>query len=142
MDPMSHEPPPLVPESAGSAPGRSLDRAAGYRAAPYDLLHPDIHRAMKRYWRTNVGIMLVLLAVWAVVGLGCGVLWADWLNSLTVNGKPFRLGGFPLGFWFAQQGSIIVFVGLILVYAVLLNLLDRRHHLEIERLRRQREASP
>ena len=69
---------------------------------------------MQGYWRKNVTIMIVLLAIWAFVGLGCGVLFADWLNQ-------FKLGGFPLGFWFAQQGSIIVFIILILGYAILLN---------------------
>ena len=72
---------------------------------------------MQGYWRKNVTIMIVLLTIWAFVGLGCGVLFADWLNQ-------FSLGGFPLGFWFAQQGSIIVFIILILVYAILLNRLD------------------
>ena len=84
--------------------------------------------------------MLVLLAIWLIAGLGCGVLWADRLNAIQFRGQPLRLGGFPLGFWFAQQGSIIIFVLLILVYALLLNGLDRRHHQEILELRRQREA--
>ena len=53
---------------------------------------------------------------------------ADWLNG-------FRLGGFPLGFWFAQQGSIMVFVVLILIYALLLNRLDAHHHAELSELR-------
>ena len=75
---------------------------------------------MQGYWRKNVTIMVVLLAIWAFVGLGCGVLFADWLNQ-------FSLGGFPLGFWFAQQGSIIVFIILILVYAILLNRLDNEY---------------
>jgi putative solute:sodium symporter small subunit len=78
-----------------------------------------------RYWRANAVFMSVLLAVWAVVGLGCGVLFADSLNEVEV-------GGFKLGFWFAQQGSIIVFVLLILVYAVGMNRLDRRHRDEAE----------
>jgi putative solute:sodium symporter small subunit len=73
-----------------------------------------------RYWRANVRIMAILLLIWASVGLGCGVLFADTLNQ-------WSLGGFPLGFWFAQQGSILVFVLLILVYALLLNRLDRRY---------------
>jgi putative solute:sodium symporter small subunit len=77
-----------------------------------------------RYWRSNLRIMAVLLAVWAFCGLGCGILWADWLNQ-------FHLGGFPLGFWFAQQGSIVVFVVLILVYALMMGRLDRRHHAEL-----------
>ena len=95
-----------------------------------DVHDPRIRAAIDRYWRQNIRIMAVLLAVWAVVGLGCGVLFADALNQ-------FRLGGFPLGFWFAQQGSIIVFVLLILVYSLLLNRLDDRHHREIERIQRE-----
>ena len=75
---------------------------------------------MQGYWRKNVTIMIVLLAIWAFVGLGCGVLFADWLNQ-------FQLGGSPLGFWFAQQGSIIVFIILILIYAILLNRLDNEY---------------
>ena len=78
-----------------------------------------------RYWRANAVFMSVLLAVWAVVGLGCGVLFADSLNEVEV-------GGFKLGFWFAQQGSIIVFVLLILIYALGMNRLDRRHRDEAE----------
>ena len=65
--------------------------------------------------------MAVLLIIWAAAGLGAGVLFADTLNA-------WSLGGIPLGFWFAQQGSIMVFVVLILIYAVLLNRLDRQHH--------------
>ena len=72
--------------------------------------------------------MAVLLAIWAIAGLGCGVLFADTLNR-------FRLGGFPLGFWFAQQGSILIFVLLILVYGLLLNRLDAEHHRDLERIR-------
>lgn len=77
-------------------------------------------RALQRYWRSNIKIMSALLAVWAVVGLGCGVLFADALNS-------FKLGGVPLGFWFAQQGSIATFVVLILIYAILMNRLDAKY---------------
>ena len=72
---------------------------------------------MQGYWQKNVKIMIVLLAIWAFVGLGCGVLFADWLNQ-------FQLGGFPLGFWFAQQGSIVVFIVLILVYCLKMDRID------------------
>ena len=82
---------------------------------------------LSEYWRANVRIMAVLLVIWALVGLGCGVLFADWLNA-------FRIGGFPVGFWFAQQGSIIVFIVLIRVYCSLLNRLDERY--------RDRHAAP
>lgn len=73
-----------------------------------------------RYWRANAILVTVLLSVWAVAGLGCGILFVEPLNE-------FELGGFPLGFWFAQQGSIIVFVLLILVYAIGMNRIDRHH---------------
>jgi putative solute:sodium symporter small subunit len=99
-----------------------------------DLYNPRIVESIERYWRKNVLIMVVLLVVWAVVGLGCGVLIADWLNN-------FSLGGFPLGFWFAQQGSIVVFVLLILVYSVLLNRLDAQHSTELSRLRQENSIS-
>ena len=79
--------------------------------------------ASRRYWRKNIEVMGVLLLVWAAVGLGAGVLFADSLNAL-------HIGGFPLGFWFAQQGSIIVFVVLILVYALVMNRLDAAHRAE------------
>ena len=90
--------------------------------------NPLVAASLRRYWRSNLIIMAVLLTIWAVVGLGCGILFADWLNQ-------FKLGGFPLGFWFAQQGSIITFVILILIYCILLNRLDRRHHDELQALR-------
>lgn len=69
--------------------------------------------------------MLILLAFWALAGLGCGILFADTLNEINV-------GGFPLGFWFAQQGSIIVFVVLILVFCLVMNRRDLKHHEKIE----------
>jgi len=98
---------------------------------PVDVRDPRVVEAIHRYWRKNVGIMAILLVVWAIVGLGCGVLFADVLNE-------FRLGGFPLGFWFAQQGSIFVFVVLILIYGVALNRLDAEHHRDLERIRNDR----
>ncbi len=99
-----------------------------------DVRDPRIADAVARYWSRNVRIMVGLLLVWAAVGLGCGVLAADWLNG-------FRLGGFPLGFWFAQQGSIVVFVLLILVYCLRLNRLDAEHHRELERILSEDAAS-
>lgn len=89
---------------------------------------PALQESLRRYWRSNLKIMMVLLAFWAVAGLGCGVLFADALNA-------YSLGGYPLGFWFAQQGSIIVFVLLILIYSLLLNRLDAKHHAEMEGLK-------
>lgn len=89
-----------------------------------------IRDCLSRYWRSNLKIMLILLAVWFVAGGVLGILLADVIS-------PIRLGGFPLGFWFAQQGSILVFVVLILIYSILMNRLDKRHHDEIARIKRE-----
>lgn len=80
--------------------------------------------AARRHWRRTVRVMTMLLAVWALAGLGCGVLLAGFLNQWTV-------GGFPVGFWFAQAGSVIVFVILILVFALVMNRIDARYRREI-----------
>jgi putative solute:sodium symporter small subunit len=86
---------------------------------------PRAQACIDRYWRRNVSLMAVLLCIWALASLGCGVVFADSLNAI-------RLGGFPLGFWFAQQGSILIFVVLILTYALVMSRLDREHHAELE----------
>ncbi len=99
-----------------------------------DVRDPRVKACIDRYWRSNVRIMGVLLLIWAIAGLGCGILFADFLNR-------FAIGGIPLGFWFAQQGSILVFVMLVLVYALLLNRLDAKHHRELQDLRRQGEVN-
>jgi putative solute:sodium symporter small subunit len=80
------------------------------------------HVATAAWWRANLILVSILLAVWLVVSLGCGVWWADTLNQWMLPGTAY-----PLGFWFAQQGGIVVFVLLILVYATVMNRLDRRH---------------
>lgn len=73
-----------------------------------------------RYWKRNLRLLLILLAVWWAVSYGAGILWADQLNDYRIPGT-----GFELGFWFAQQGSIYVFVGLIFFYVWRMNKLDR-----------------
>lgn len=89
-----------------------------------------IEKALERYWRNNLRVMAVLLAIWAGVSFGCGIVFADWLNQFRLPGT-----GFPLGFWFAQQGSIVVFVLCILAYCLAMNRLDRRHHEELEAIK-------
>ena len=69
------------------------------------------------YWRTNTRLVLALLLIWATVSYGCGIVFVEQLNQ-------FHLGGYPLGFWFAQQGSIFVFVVLIGVYCVVMDRLE------------------
>lgn len=80
-------------------------------------------RDLKKYWSKNLQILTILLLIWAIVSFGCGILMADFLNQ-------YNLGGFPLGFWFAQQGSIYVFVVLIFVYVFLANRLD--HEFDVD----------
>ncbi len=75
----------------------------------------DLHK----YWLTNLKYLAILLSVWFVVSYGFGILLVDPLNQI-------RIGGFKLGFWFAQQGSIYVFVALIFIYVYLMNRLDHR----------------
>jgi putative solute:sodium symporter small subunit len=75
---------------------------------------------LSQYWRRNLGYMVVLLAIWFLVSYVCGILLVQPLNSI-------HLGGFPLGFWFAQQGSIYVFVVLIFTYYFLMRRLDKEY---------------
>lgn len=73
----------------------------------------------KVYWKVNLKYLVILLCIWFAVSYGAGIIFKDWLNQ-------FQVGGFKLGFWFAQQGSIYVFVILIFVYIRLMNSLDKR----------------
>ncbi len=75
-------------------------------------------RNLKGYWRKNLKYLGVLLTIWFTVSYGFGILLAPTLNEI-------KVGGFKLGFWFAQQGSIYVFVILIFVYVFLMNRLDK-----------------
>jgi putative solute:sodium symporter small subunit len=79
----------------------------------------------KEYWRRNLSLMGKLLVVWFVVSYGCGILLFDVLNQI-------QLGGYKLGFWFAQQGAIYVFVVLIFYYAKKMAALDREFGVDEE----------
>jgi putative solute:sodium symporter small subunit len=70
------------------------------------------------YWKATLSLVSKILAVWFLVSFGAGILFADWLNNI-------HLGGYPLGFWFAQQGSMYVFVALIFIYAKKMDAIDR-----------------
>lgn len=71
------------------------------------------------YWKAVLTLIAQVLAVWFVVSYGAGILFAPALNSI-------HLGGYPLGFWFAQQGSMYIFVALIFVYAKLMGKIDEK----------------
>ncbi|MFG0305714.1 MAG: DUF4212 domain-containing protein [Phycisphaerales bacterium JB040] len=88
---------------------------------PNDTRATSESDSRRAYWHANLRIVGALLAVWALVSYGCGILFKDWLDRFTLPGTHF-----PLGFWFAQQGAIYTFVVLIFVYVFLMNRLDRR----------------
>ena len=71
------------------------------------------------YWKKNIRYISILLSLWFIVSFGCGILFVDQLNTI-------QLGGFKLGFWFAQQGSIFGFVAIIFTYIFLMNRLDSK----------------
>jgi len=78
---------------------------------------------LQEYWNKNLKYLAFLLGLWFVVSFGCGILFADQLNKI-------QIGGFKLGFWFAQQGSIYVFVILIFVYVNWMNKLDKEYDVD------------
>lgn len=74
----------------------------------------------KAYWKENIKYVLILMLIWFLVSFGAGIIFKDTLNGI-------KIGGFKLGFWFAQQGSMYVFVILIFVYVKLMNKLDKKY---------------
>ena len=79
----------------------------------------------QNYWRSNLKILSILLSIWFVVSFGFGIIWSDFLDQ-------FQIGGFKVGFWFAQQGSIYFFVLLIFLYIYLMNRLDKKYKKQSE----------
>ncbi len=76
-----------------------------------------------RYWRDNLKVVTILMSIWFIVGYGCSIFGIQWLNQ-------FKIGQLGLGFWTAQQGSILVFVLLVAVYAIWMDRIDRKHGVE------------
>lgn len=81
--------------------------------------HDDNTVDQKAYWRATIRLTLTLLSLWFIVSFGAGILFRDFLDQ-------FFIGGAPLGFWFAQQGSIYVFVGLIFYYCFAMARLEKK----------------
>ncbi len=69
------------------------------------------------YWRKNLSVMVVLLSIWAIVSYGFGIIFVEQMNAI-------KIAGFPLGFWFAQQGAIYIFVALIFIYYFIMKKVD------------------
>ena len=75
------------------------------------------------YWRENIRLLVSLMAVWSAVSFGAGILFRGFLDQ-------FMLGGYPLGFWFAQQGSIYIFIAIICFYVVRMKKIERKYDLD------------
>ena len=88
-------------------------------------MSPLTEQQAKEYWRRNVSLMVKLMLIWFIVSFGCGILLFDFLNQI-------QIGGYKLGFWFAQQGSIYTFVVLIFYYARKMAALDIEFGVEEE----------
>ncbi len=88
-----------------------------------DHLHYLIMENLKNYWKRNLLYLTVLLSFWFIISFGCGILFVHELNHI-------RIGGFKLGFWFAQQGAIYGFIVVIFVYTYLMNRLDKKYDLD------------
>lgn len=77
----------------------------------------------KAYWSENIRLLSMLMVIWFAVSFGAGILFRDWLDQ-------FSLGGYPLGFWFAQQGSIYIFIGLIYFYSWKIHKIEKKYHVD------------
>lgn len=75
------------------------------------------------YWKANIRLILILLVIWFIASFGAGILFVDQLDTI-------KIGGFPLGFWFAEQGAIYVFLALIIIYTIKMNKLDKDYDVE------------
>jgi len=77
-------------------------------------------KSANSYWQASLRLIALCLVIWFLVSYGAGILFVEQLNAI-------QIGGFKLGFWFAQQGSIYVFIALIFFYAARMNQIDREH---------------
>ncbi|MDH3269934.1 MAG: DUF4212 domain-containing protein [Gemmatimonadota bacterium] len=91
----------------------------GEAAGRPSVTDPETVARHEEYWRRNIRYVGIMIAIWFTVSYLCGIVFAEALNALTLPGTNY-----PLGFWFAQQGAIYVFVVLIFVYVWLMNRLD------------------
>lgn len=97
---------------------------AGPEDSPETGLSGDSETAdSNAYWKANLRLLAILMIIWFAVSFGAGILLREWLDQ-------FMLGGYPLGFWFAQQGSIYVFIVLIFIYTFCMRRLERKYKLE------------
>jgi putative solute:sodium symporter small subunit len=88
-----------------------------------DSSDPNSGNSHAAYWRANIKVLLILVGVWFFASFGMGIIVVDFLDE-------FAFMGFPFGFWMAQQGSIVVFLIIIAIYAIVMNRMDKRHGVE------------
>lgn len=77
----------------------------------------------RAYWRENIRLLISIMAIWFIASFGAGILFREFLDQ-------FSLGGYPLGFWFAQQGSIYIFIALIFYYTIKMKKIERKYDLD------------
>ena len=83
----------------------------------------ETHAAEGAYWRENVRLLVTLMSIWFAASFGAGIIFRDFLDQ-------FMLGGYPLGFWFAQQGAIYTFIALIFTYVIRMKQIERKYDLD------------
>ena len=84
------------------------------------------------YWQSNLLILFTLLSIWFLVSFGFGIIWSENLDQI-------KFGGFKLGFWFAQQGSIYFFVIIIFIYIYLMNKLDKKFYSDTQEINKDKD---
>lgn len=82
-----------------------------------------VEEKQRAYWSDNLRLLGILMSIWFIVSFGAGILFRSWLDQ-------FSIGGYPLGFWFAQQGAIYVFIILIFVYTIRMRAIERKYGLD------------
>lgn len=105
-------------QESDPAPGAELSQSGGQAAG-----NAQTSAAEGAYWRENIRLLVSLMAVWFAVSFGAGILFREFLDQ-------FMLGGYPLGFWFAQQGSIYIFIAIICFYVVRMKRIERKYDLD------------
>ncbi|WP_379552567.1 DUF4212 domain-containing protein [Qipengyuania sp. DGS5-3] len=83
----------------------------------------ETNAAEGAYWRENIRLLCTLMTIWFACSFGAGILIRDWLDQ-------FSIGGYPLGFWFAQQGAVYIFIALIFFYVIRMKQIERKYDLD------------
>ena len=111
------------PGDGGDLEGVEMNATSASGSTEYDDGDDETSANEGAYWRENIRLLVSLMAIWFVCSFGAGILFRDFLDQ-------FSLGGYPLGFWFAQQGSIYIFIALIFFYVFRMKQIDRKYDLD------------